>query len=838
MSSLINVGYAVNTSQYFSAMDAMADKSDTAMARAGAAADRWQAQVDAAAGRASGAASTLGGNFDAANDAIIKSAERSATAIEQIDQAIQQVDLQKWSSTVSRDMGRAFQEGTNQAKSWTESLVSWVESKLIIAGVAIAAGVAVSALTAVYAAYKIASGTINFVEGLFTGESYKSDSIDSLIATNDQVKQLQENLGLAAPRAQALGEALNGLGVDQGQYISTYEKANEAVRSNRDELDRLGVKYKDTQGNLLPLVDVQKNALGVIESYKEGWDRLQAAKSLGMGTERELQDALSATTEKVDAAQAKLIDYTMVIGDGTQEAVNAYQKAMTEFNAETELMSEGFKRAIADQVMPILTDLAGFFKEGFPFAVRAFRYSMATVASLFYGLKEAAYITGEAVIQSFGAIGDVVSRVASAIGLAVQGNFKGAVDLLMQTPDDLGKRWSGFMANVAAQSESNIKAMKLAWGFDNFNVAEQVAAHDAARNAGKDWVAAPKQEKAKNSPLHVIVDKDPNKALLDAQLKVYERAVQEENQLLGNREQMLKSYYDRGQISASEYYDTLEKIRTEAIDNVRADYDAEIALIQNYMDKYDVGSQQYIEASGKMAEARDKLTKAMQQNIFQGANTWLEQDARSAKSGFDRAMGSYIETTQNTGRQIETLFSNAFSGMEDALVNMVTKFKFSFSDLVTSIISDLARISIRQNITGPLATALQSTLGGYLSSPTSSGGGNAAQGLKLPSFDVGTDYVPKDMIAMVHEGEMIVPKAFNAAGGGVTGRQGVVINVVESPGNGGQVQQSQGAGGVDVITVLVERVKGAVANDISKSGGIAKVMEQRYGLSPAMGAVR
>jgi hypothetical protein len=34
-------------------------------------------------------------------------------------------------------------------------------------------------------------------------------------------------------------------------------------------------------------------------------------------------------------------------------------------------------------------------------------------------------------------------------------------------------------------------------------------------------------------------------------------------------------------------------------------------------------------------------------------------------------------------------------------------------------------------------------------------------GLKLPSFDVGTDYVPYDMIAQIHEGERITPRAFN-----------------------------------------------------------------------------
>lgn len=40
------------------------------------------------------------------------------------------------------------------------------------------------------------------------------------------------------------------------------------------------------------------------------------------------------------------------------------------------------------------------------------------------------------------------------------------------------------------------------------------------------------------------------------------------------------------------------------------------------------------------------------------------------------------------------------------------------------------------------------------------------QGLAIPQFDVGTNYVPRDMLAMIHEGEAIVPKAYNPMAGG------------------------------------------------------------------------
>jgi hypothetical protein len=34
-------------------------------------------------------------------------------------------------------------------------------------------------------------------------------------------------------------------------------------------------------------------------------------------------------------------------------------------------------------------------------------------------------------------------------------------------------------------------------------------------------------------------------------------------------------------------------------------------------------------------------------------------------------------------------------------------------------------------------------------------------GLSIPQFASGTDYVPQDMLAMIHEGERITPKGFN-----------------------------------------------------------------------------
>jgi hypothetical protein len=65
--------------------------------------------------------------------------------------------------------------------------------------------------------------------------------------------------------------------------------------------------------------------------------------------------------------------------------------------------------------------------------------------------------------------------------------------------------------------------------------------------------------------------------------------------------------------------------------------------------------------------------------------------------------------------------------------------------------------------------------GGFFSSLFGSGGyqlSRLSPGLAMPpmpAFADGTDYVPRDMLAFIHEGERITPKGFNPAAGGKGG---------------------------------------------------------------------
>lgn len=90
----------------------------------------------------------------------------------------------------------------------------------------------------------------------------------------------------------------------------------------------------------------------------------------------------------------------------------------------------------------------------------------------------------------------------------------------------------------------------------------------------------------------------------------------------------------------------------------------------------------------------------------------LTEKQGSFALGASEALKNYYDESQNVFKQTEEAVSGAFKSMEDALVDFVKTGKLDFKSLVDSIIADIARIVIKQQITGPLAGLLGGLLGG------------------------------------------------------------------------------------------------------------------------------
>ena len=183
-------------------------------------------------------------------------------------------------------------------------------------------------------------------------------------------------------------------------------------------------------------------------------------------------------------------------------------------------------------------------------------------------------------------------------------------------------------------------------------------------------------------------------------------------------------------------------------------------------------------------------------------------------NGAAEAMQNYYDHARDIAGQTEEIFTRAFGNMEDALVDFVKTGKLDFKSLTDSIMADIARMVIKQNVTGPLSQMLSGALGGEFSLISGLFGGGRAIGGPVSSG------------GLYQVNEKGTPELLNVAGKQylMMGNQsGTVSTKTESSGGGGQP-----------VSIVVNVNGSNSAPDVRRAAG----QGAREALSAFNGAVR
>ncbi|PWW10400.1 phage tail tape measure protein [Pantoea sp. AG702] len=169
--------------------------------------------------------------------------------------------------------------------------------------------------------------------------------------------------------------------------------------------------------------------------------------------------------------------------------------------------------------------------------------------------------------------------------------------------------------------------------------------------------------------------------------------------------------------------------------NEQQQYTQRLSLEQSYNDKITQLRQSRAQATSDIAREEIDQEIQLQQQALQtelsnyDAHMQRMNDLRgNFTAGAKRAWQEYQDSAANVSAMSQQLFSNAISGMEDALVKFVTTGKASFSDFANSVLADIARIAIRQSLVG-IGDSFAGGFGGLFSK-----GASAGQSFAVPSF--------------------------------------------------------------------------------------------------------
>jgi lambda family phage tail tape measure protein len=250
-----------------------------------------------------------------------------------------------------------------------------------------------------------------------------------------------------------------------------------------------------------------------------------------------------------------------------------------------------------------------------------------------------------------------------------------------------------------------------------------------------------------------------------------------------------------------------------------------------------MSDEEFAKKSQALADANKKATDQIRQNYA---------DVQTAQgdwtNGATSAWENYLDSAKDVAGQTKTLFTNAFSNMEDAVANFALTGKLSFSDFTKSVISDLARIATRQATSGVLSTlfGIGATAAGSYSGGASTGSG-ASSGFdySLGSASSGLSYgggratggnVAPNSLYQVNE---VGPELFNQGGKSylMTGANGGSVTPLGS----GAASVSAGAGGSSPIAVSIQISGDGTSQVSSNTSGmeqfgaeIGRFVEARY----------
>ena len=161
--------------------------------------------------------------------------------------------------------------------------------------------------------------------------------------------------------------------------------------------------------------------------------------------------------------------------------------------------------------------------------------------------------------------------------------------------------------------------------------------------------------------------------------------------------------------------------------------------------------------------------------IFQGAWEGIKAIWSGVVAFFKAIWGGIKNVFSSVGSWFGNVFTSAWNNIKNAF-SKITGFFQGIWDSIKSIFSKVGQV-VGDAITGTVKKAINTVLStavkiinGFISAiNTAISVINAIPGvnikklnkLEVPSFDVGTNYVPEDMIAMVHKGERITPAKYN-----------------------------------------------------------------------------
>ncbi|WP_165878356.1 phage tail tape measure protein [Pseudomonas sp. PAMC 29040] len=267
------------------------------------------------------------------------------------------------------------------------------------------------------------------------------------------------------------------------------------------------------------------------------------------------------------------------------------------------------------------------------------------------------------------------------------------------------------------------------------------------------------------------------------------------------------------------------KERLQADLEIQQEHDKQVSDLFKQRNAGDISQELYERETELLSEAlaeRMVIQQDYYNQLDAAQSNWMD--------GVGDAWNNYLDQSRDISGQTKDMFTDAFSGMNDALYNFVTTGKLSFTDMAATFASSALKMLIQWGTAQVAMAALNAftstaaiPIVGPFAAPAAAASALGAAGSFMGMIGSvagmahdGIDAVPETGTWLLQKGERVTTAQTSAkldrtleqvAQGGASGGKGLTVNLIENPNKAGQVERGRNSDGTESLSLFVAQIR-------------------------------
>lgn len=288
------------------------------------------------------------------------------------------------------------------------------------------------------------------------------------------------------------------------------------------------------------------------------------------------------------------------------------------------------------------------------------------------------------------------------------------------------------------------------------------------------------------------------------------------------------------------------KERLQADLEIQQEHDKQVSDLFKQRNAGDISQELYKQETEMLSEAlaeRMVIQQDYYNQLDAAQSNWMD--------GVGDAWNNYLDQSRDVSGQTKDMFTDAFSGMNDALYNFVTTGKLSFSDMAATFASSALKMLIQWGTAQVAMAALNAftstaaiPIVGPFAAPAAAASALGAAGSFMGMIGSvagmahdGIDAVPETGTWLLQKGERVTTAQTSAkldrtleqvAQSGRAGGKGLTVNLIEDRSRAGQSERGTNSDGSEYLNLWAAQIRSG-GNEASDS------LEAAYGLKRQAG---